>query len=110
MIHNETGEAVLALDEDVIETIRTRRSAGESLPKLPAEVGAYSSSLLAVSRARSILAMVAVSGVVLPFSIRFRVSARMAARRARSAWVSPACRRALMIFRASETRAYATAG
>ena len=39
MTHNRTGEAVLALDETVIETLRTRRSAGESLATLAAEVG-----------------------------------------------------------------------
>ena len=39
MANNRIGEAVLALDENVIETLRTRRSAGESLAKLAAEIG-----------------------------------------------------------------------
>ena len=64
----------------------------------------------AASSARSILAIVATSGVVLPFSIRFSVSGRMPARRANSAWESPAMRRVLMILRASDARAYSTAG
>lgn len=39
-MHNNTiGEAVLAIDESVVETLRTRRSAGESLGKLAREVG-----------------------------------------------------------------------
>lgn len=39
MTDNRTGEATLALDETMLQTVRQRRSAGESLGTLAREAG-----------------------------------------------------------------------
>lgn len=39
MNHNATGEATLAIEDDVLQSVRTRRCANESLSKLAKEIG-----------------------------------------------------------------------